>query len=137
MLEQLSGCLMVVRRCCQLCRVAGSFLGRHHGIIVGWLWAPVQLAPGWHHPLPHHAPLPGLWIVDIQVSTNLLLTLACIGLSKLEYTGLLPSREESGRLVDGRHWKRFVLLGPGGREQLVVSLALGLDPPVVGWNRAS
>lgn len=31
-------------------------------------------------------------------------------------------REESGRLTDGRHFKRFWLRGSGGKERLVVRL---------------
>ena len=33
-------------------------------------------------------------------------------------------REESGRLTDGRHYKRFFLIGRGGEEKLAVT---GLD----------
>ncbi len=45
-------------------------------------------------------------------------------------------REESGRLTDGRHFKRFWLRGPGGRERLVVSVAV-YDPMHPPWGLAA
>ncbi|EFN59254.1 hypothetical protein CHLNCDRAFT_49761 [Chlorella variabilis] len=40
------------------------------------------------------------------------------GLRAGSWTGV---REESGRLADGRHFKRFWMLGPGGADKLVVT----------------